>query len=111
MQPEELKQLRTARGVSQKEFGTAIGLSAVFIGMMERGEKPIELRTALAAKQWAAGMDRIGLKATDPEERAARKLCEYYGHFPDSETKDGPAWRAYLPVVRLVLDAARPVED
>lgn len=53
MQGEELKALRKATGMTQADFGTAMGLSRVSIGLMERGEAPIERRTILAARYLA----------------------------------------------------------
>lgn len=50
MQPEELKILRKSAGYTQGELGDAIGLSRVTIGLMERGDAPIEKRTAIAVR-------------------------------------------------------------
>ena len=54
MQPDELKQLRKSVGLSQGELAGQLGLSQGFIGEMERGEKPIEARTALQIGQLLA---------------------------------------------------------
>jgi DNA-binding XRE family transcriptional regulator len=51
MQPMELKGARQELGMTQHELAEALGLTPQFIGMMERGEKPIEQRTALAVRQ------------------------------------------------------------
>ena len=48
MQPDELKAIRKGAGMTQHQLAEAIGLSHGYIGEMERGEKPIEKRTALA---------------------------------------------------------------
>lgn len=50
MQREELKQIRTSLRLSQAEFAARLGLSRVFVGMMERGDKPIGERTVMAAR-------------------------------------------------------------
>lgn len=50
MQGDELKALRQGLGLSQADFADAIGLSRVLIGQMERGQAPIEKRTAMAAR-------------------------------------------------------------
>lgn len=50
MQGSELKAIREALGWGQRKFADEIGMTQTFIGMMERGERPIEPRTALAAK-------------------------------------------------------------
>lgn len=46
-----LKSIRYALGFNQQSMADALGLTATFIGMMERGEKQIEPRTAMAARQ------------------------------------------------------------
>ena len=53
MQPDELKALRKGAGFTQGQLATAIGLSRVTVGLMERGQAPIERRTALAVRYLA----------------------------------------------------------
>jgi len=53
MQPDELKEIRKAMGLSQQDFAVALGVSRVLVGQMERGQAPIERRTALAAQYLA----------------------------------------------------------
>tara|TARA_B100000678_G_C18031651_1_gene430970 strand:- start:234 stop:416 length:183 start_codon:yes stop_codon:yes gene_type:complete len=48
MQADQIKAQRKAAGMTQAELGEAIGLSRVTIGLMERGQAPIEKRTWLA---------------------------------------------------------------
>jgi len=50
MQGSELKAAREQAGMTQGQFADALGLSGTFIGLMERGEKAIELRTELAVR-------------------------------------------------------------
>lgn len=50
MQGDELKALRKAAGMTQAELANAIGLTGTYIGLMERGEKPIERRTEQAVQ-------------------------------------------------------------
>ena len=50
MQPEGLKALRMQAGLSQAELAELIGMSRVKVGLMERGEAPIEKRTELAVR-------------------------------------------------------------
>lgn len=50
MQPEGLKALRMQAGLSQVELAELIGMSRVTVGLMERGEAPIEKRTELAVR-------------------------------------------------------------
>jgi len=40
--------------MTQGQMAEALGLTGTFVGMMERGDKPIEKRTALAVQQLAA---------------------------------------------------------
>ncbi|WP_416463165.1 helix-turn-helix domain-containing protein [Sphingomonas sp. VDB2] len=49
MQAEDLKSKRLDMGLSQADFADAIGVSRVLLGQMERGQAPIEKRTAMAA--------------------------------------------------------------
>lgn len=53
MQGLELKAIREGLGWGQRKFADEIGMTQTFVGMMERGERPIELRTALAARYLA----------------------------------------------------------
>lgn len=53
MQADELKAIRKAMGMTQGAFAAALGLTGTFIGLMERGERPIERRTAFAARYLA----------------------------------------------------------
>ena len=60
MQPNELREIRREAGMSQAELAEAIGMSRVTIGLMERGEAPIEKRTELAVRYvvYAASIKR-----------------------------------------------------
>jgi transcriptional regulator with XRE-family HTH domain len=50
MQGNELRELRMGMKMNQLKFAALLGLSPQFIGMMERGERPIGPRTELAAR-------------------------------------------------------------
>lgn len=50
MQGEQLKEARKRLGWTQGRLASELGLSATFIGLMERGDKAIERRTALAVR-------------------------------------------------------------
>jgi transcriptional regulator with XRE-family HTH domain len=50
MQGEELKALRVQTGMSRKKLEEELGLTVGYVGRMERGDKPIEKRTAIAAR-------------------------------------------------------------
>lgn len=51
MQPEDLKALRKRAGLTQSELARELDLTPQYIGMMERGQKPIEQRTMLAIER------------------------------------------------------------
>jgi transcriptional regulator with XRE-family HTH domain len=53
MQGSELKAIREGLGWGQRRFAEELGMSQTWIGQMERGEKPIERRTELAARYLA----------------------------------------------------------
>lgn len=50
MQGDQLKARRKALGLSQQELADAIGMSRKAVGEMERGDAPIEQRTAMATR-------------------------------------------------------------
>lgn len=58
MQGDELRDIRKGLGITLAAMGTALGMSETMIGQMERGQRPIERRTALAARYLAEHPDR-----------------------------------------------------
>ena len=62
----ELKDARQKLGLSQAGLGEALHLTRVMIGLMERGENPIEKRTELAVwcLLYEGGFAAIGDRAT-----------------------------------------------
>lgn len=50
MQPDEMKALRVSAGLTQAGLADAIGMTRVSVGLMERGQAPIEKRTELAVR-------------------------------------------------------------
>jgi transcriptional regulator with XRE-family HTH domain len=82
----ELRRLRMKIQMTQGEFGEALGLTGQFIGMMERGQKPIEVRTEMAA--------RYLVDNTKPNGRVVAfafrdKLLALADEFRTQEDKDG----------------------
>lgn len=65
MQGSEMRGLRKTMGLSQAELADAISLTPKFVGMMERGEAPIDPRTAMAVQ-------RLGLARLSEEELRKR---------------------------------------
>lgn len=49
MQGDELRTIRKTLGLTLAGMADALGMSETMVGQMERGQKPIERRTALAA--------------------------------------------------------------
>lgn len=133
MQPSDLRDTRRTMGLTQGELAERLGLTPQFIGMMERGEKAIEPRTALAVLYLA---DHPGAGSVIPPrllcmhsetpllERVARALCRSDGKEPDVgpaisiEKQRGaipdsvPNWKRYTDQARAVLEAIRePSEE
>lgn len=46
---EDLRAIRLGLGLSQLQFATKLGLSRVYVGLLERGIKPVTERTKIAA--------------------------------------------------------------
>lgn len=64
-----MRALRKQADMSINEMASAIGLSPTWIGQMERGEKPIEKRTALAVRQLFNERSRLyGHQRTEPRD-------------------------------------------
>ncbi|SMF70471.1 helix-turn-helix domain-containing protein [Allosphingosinicella indica] len=76
MQGDELRQLRKAAGLTQGELAKRLGLTETFIGMMERGAKPIELRTQLAARQIVQDVFFVTGRTIDGRYAVARRTIE-----------------------------------
>ncbi len=53
MQGEDLRAVRKGLGWTMEKLAGEIGMTKTFVGMMERGERPIEKRTALAVNHIA----------------------------------------------------------
>ncbi len=69
MEPHELRRRRKALGLTQASLAARLGLSPDFIGLMERGAKPIVARTADAVRHMTPrALDRKP-QLTDPMER------------------------------------------
>lgn len=71
MQGSELKELRKAMGMTQSALADALGLTSVFVGMMERDERPIERRTALAVQHLA-----MAAKLDQPREALLQAIAD-----------------------------------
>lgn len=67
MQGQELKDKRVALGLTQVKLAEALGVSETFVGMMERGEKPI--RTVTEHAMWCLAYEAKVAKIGD------RKKC------------------------------------
>lgn len=84
MQANELRALRKEMDLTQGELAKALNLSTTAIGMMERGERPIEWRTEIIVSKLACEMgflasmrETIGaLEELAVEESAYRALAD-----------------------------------
>jgi len=61
MTADELKAIRARLGLTQAAFAAQLGLTSTYVGMMERDERPIERRTALAAQYLDEHPDAVAL--------------------------------------------------
>jgi transcriptional regulator with XRE-family HTH domain len=96
MQGDELRRLRKASGLTQAQFGEAIGVTGQYLGLLERGDRPIEDRVARAAYHAAEPIGHYADLPIPPAlgERANALLDEFAKLF-DGETS------AVSGVVRL----------
>jgi transcriptional regulator with XRE-family HTH domain len=69
----ELKALRIASGLTQTDFAENLGVSRVFLGLMERGQKPISKRTSEAARSFRARPLGYKTQENDPLFRAVEE--------------------------------------
>jgi transcriptional regulator with XRE-family HTH domain len=84
MQPDELKALRKAAGMSQAEMAHEIGMSRKAIVEMEGGKAPIEKRTGLA-------VELVLLRSLDGSGAGSRRAVGsvFVALARDEETEDG----------------------
>jgi transcriptional regulator with XRE-family HTH domain len=61
MTADELKAIRARLGLTQTAFAAQLGMTSTYVGMMEREERPIERRTALAAQHLDEHPDAVAL--------------------------------------------------
>lgn len=59
MQGGDVRAIRQRSGLSQAEFGTAIGLSRPTVSLMESGKAPIEDRTAKHLRLFSTYLDLV----------------------------------------------------
>lgn len=71
MQADELREIRATIGCTQAAFAQALGVSATFIGLMERGEKEIASRTAGQARGLASAWRNLQRAVQQREEAEA----------------------------------------
>lgn len=65
-QGDELRAIRKALGLTLAGMADALGMSETMVGQMERGQKPIERRTALAALYLAEHPETAGGDVPEP---------------------------------------------
>lgn len=113
MKPNDLKNLRTAMGLRQSGLAKALGLTPQFIGMMERGEKAIEARTALSVMYLVDHPEaRPEIEDADLVSFSLAELVKTYD--PQRGLRDGRTWgrwRFNADSLTLDLDSEEVVID
>jgi len=114
MQGSELRAIRKALGLNQAAFGQAMGLTGNFIALMERGEKPIERRTELAARYLALVPREIGQRGevvqvfSAHREQARREALEEAAKVADAKAREGCACSCVGTAIRALKEPASP---
>ncbi|MFQ3894628.1 helix-turn-helix transcriptional regulator [Sphingobium sp. R-7] len=89
MQADELKAARKVMGLSQEQMAEAIGLSRVLIGQMERGQAPIEKRTALAvAAILSGGTSTQDTRSATMNDAAKARFRQFADSWNDEDVVD-----------------------
>lgn len=107
MTSDELKLLRKALGLSQDELGDAIGMSRISVGLMERGQAPIEKRTELAVRYLAVATPAPAFDSPKAIEAAARALCRRAGHPENIRFEGQPMWASFVDEATAAIAAAK----
>lgn len=119
MTGDELRSIRLALGLTQSELGERIGVSRTFLGLMERGQKPVGKRTALAVQSAKPGAAVHASSEADPLlRRLESALIEHGIEFERYFESDGQEFDFYLWELSLgiVVDrhstmSPRPTRD
>lgn len=101
MRGDELRAIRQGLKLSQAEFADELGVTATFVGMMERGEKAIEKRTELAALYLSARVP--ALTAIDYE--LAARSQGYDNHTQASADRYSGEYDKVLKIAPLFAEA------
>jgi len=75
-----LKLLRTGLGMTQAEFAKALGISQGYLGELERGEKVVDPRTAMAAGYIDESSARLARVQSLFQEVVPEGVCELWDY-------------------------------
>ncbi len=105
----ELKAKRKALGMTQAQFAAALGLSRVFIGLMERGAEPVSPRTATAVQHLTPPPLARKPSLSDPMERLIEEALIGAGICFETDTGGGTDHRLdfHLPDFNLAIEVKR----
>lgn len=115
----QLKAIRLSLGLTQSRFAEELGISRVFVGLMERGQRPITERTRLAALSLRPEAIDRNLEEFDPlfrevEASLLRHGVDFFRQF----RSDDLVFDFYLPEFELAIcldregvQAFRPTKD
>lgn len=104
MSGEELRAIRLALGMTQAEMAEQIGISRTFIGLMERGKKPVSQRTAAAIHAARPRRSNHVPNETDPIIRRLEEAIVSQGiDFIKRFQSEGQEFDFYFPELSLAI--------
>ncbi len=104
----ELKAIRIGLGLTQAEFASGLGVTRVFVGLMERNQKKVSERTRLAALALRPTASERPLEEFDPLMRDIEAALNKNGvDFMRQFRSDGQTFDFFLPEFELGLLVSR----
>lgn len=106
----QIRAIRLALGMTQAEFGVALGLSRVHVGLMERGQKCVSHRTILAANSLRPEPLNQDPSEFDPVFRGVELALINNGvDYTRQFRSDGQTFDFFLPEFELAICIERAV--
>ena len=117
--PDQLKSIRLSLGLTQAQFAQKLGVSRVFVGLMERGKRCIGARTSIAALALRPEAIQRDLEEFDPLLREVEAALLSNGLDFVRQFRSGDAtFDFFLPEFELAINldrermnAFRPTRD
>lgn len=104
MNPEELRDIRRHLEMTQAELGQALGLSRVYVGLMERGKAEISERTTLALRAMRRPLRQM-VNSYEPIRRLLEKgLIEADIEYKADFSINGRSYDYFLPSLNIFLE-------